>query len=313
MKYNILVTGCGGDIGQSIGKILNDSVYVNQLYGCDISDKNAAKFIYPDFLIGLPCSHPDYINNLASVIESNKVSLVLPIAELELRFFADKHNLQEIAGAKIIAASSKALSVGFDKLKTADFLASENLPFPMTHLIEDIEVPEKFPVVLKSRTGSGSSTVNVVRDVETFEFIRRRNPDYIVQEYVDEKSGEYTCGVFRSSKGVIRIIVLKRELTGGYSGYGEVVSNSHITDLLQQIAIKLDLIGSINVQLRLNGNSPLVFEINPRFSSTVLFRHMFGFKDVEWSIEDKLDLPLSLYTENSVSKKFYKGYQEYIN
>ena len=36
---NILVTGCGGDIGQSIGKILSKSSYTKNLFGIDISDK----------------------------------------------------------------------------------------------------------------------------------------------------------------------------------------------------------------------------------------------------------------------------------
>ena len=36
---NILVTGCGGDIGQSIGKILVKSDYTKNLYGIDISEK----------------------------------------------------------------------------------------------------------------------------------------------------------------------------------------------------------------------------------------------------------------------------------
>ena len=37
-RLNILVTGCGGDIGQSIGKILLESKYTKNLYGIDISD-----------------------------------------------------------------------------------------------------------------------------------------------------------------------------------------------------------------------------------------------------------------------------------
>ena len=46
---NILVTGCGGDIGQSIGKMLLKSSFTKNLFGIDISDKNAAQFIYPNF------------------------------------------------------------------------------------------------------------------------------------------------------------------------------------------------------------------------------------------------------------------------
>ena len=32
---NILVTGCGGDIGQSLGKILKKWAYTNNLFGID--------------------------------------------------------------------------------------------------------------------------------------------------------------------------------------------------------------------------------------------------------------------------------------
>ncbi len=60
---NILVTGCGGDIGQSIGKILSQSNYAKNLFGIDISDKNAGQFIYPNFAIGLRFTHPDYLKN----------------------------------------------------------------------------------------------------------------------------------------------------------------------------------------------------------------------------------------------------------
>ena len=82
--------------------------------------------------------------------------------------------------------------------------------------------------------------------------------------------------------------------------------------LLEKLAVKLNLVGSINVQLRITDNSPKVFEINPRFSSTVLYRHLFGFEDLIWSIEDRLGLELSDNRQNVTGRKIYKGYEEYI-
>ncbi len=310
-KLNILVTGCGGDIGQSVGKILNEYSLVNTLYGCDISDKNAAKFIYSNFFLGLPCKDPNYISNLEKIVEEKNIDFIIPISEPELRFFS-KGNISKIGTAELILASAKALEVGFDKLNTADFLKKENLPFPITHSVAAIDIVEKFPVIMKSRTGSGSSNVSIVRDNETFASLKKGNSDFIVQEFLDGGKGEYTCGVFRSKSGLIRSIILKRELMGGFTGYGEVIENKEIDKLLHEVAEKLDLTGSINVQLRLTSKGPVIFEINPRFSSTVRFRHLFDFKDVEWSIEDKLGLPISDYTETAIGKKLYKGFNEYI-
>lgn len=309
-KLNILVTGCGGDIGQSVGKILNEYTLVNNLYGCDISDKNAAKFIYSNFFLGLKCTDNEYIKNLENFVNEKNIDLVIPISEPELRFFS-REKINKIGSAELILASSNALEIGFDKLETANFLKNNNLPFPVTNSITNAE-PVEYPVILKSRTGSGSSSVYIIKDYDTFISVKKNNPDFIIQEFLDGDNGEYTCGLFRSKTGIIRSIILKRELMGGFTGYGEVIENNQISDLLKSLAEKINLEGSINVQLRLTSKGPIVFEINPRFSSTVRFRHLLGFKDLEWSIEDKLKLEISNYEENSIGKKLYKGFSEYI-
>jgi carbamoyl-phosphate synthase large subunit len=310
---NILVTGCGGDIGQSIGKILLKWKCTKNLYGIDISEKNAAQFIYPNFSVGLRFTHPNYLKTLDAFIEKNDIDLIIPIAEPELRFFSEKNILDKIGEAKIIAASPLALEIGFDKFKTSQFLKKEDLPFPETFLAKDIKTIDSFPVILKSKTGSGSKDIHLINSMDEFLFYTRKNrEDYVVQEFITEANGEYTCGLFRSSMGETRSLIFKRELLGGYSSYGEVVENSAITNLLEKLAVKLNLVGSINVQLRIAENLPKIFEINPRFSSTVFFRHLFGFDDLIWSIEDRLGCELSVKRLNVTGKKFYKGYEEYI-
>lgn len=313
MKYNILVTGCGGDIGQSIGKILNDSIYVNHLYGCDVSDENAGKFIFKNFSLAPSCNSDDYLQFLEEYVDAQAIDFIIPIAEPELRFFSKRGITDNVGSAKLVMASERALEVGFDKLLTATFLEKHGLPFPTSYPLETIEEIEKFPAVLKSRSGSGSSNVHIVNDDEEFRFYKKRNKNFIVQEYLDGDHGEFTCGVFRSRNGTIRTIVLKRRLTGGFSGYGTIVDDVSINNLLRTLSEKLDLVGSINVQLRITGKGPTIFEINPRFSSTVLFRHMFGFKDVLWSIEDLLETGISDYPGVVIGSKFYKGFNEYIS
>lgn len=312
IKANVLVTGCGGDIGQSVGKILNELSISGQIYGCDISDRNAAQFIYPNFLLGVNCKDERYVNELENLVDKYNIDLIIPISEPELRFFS-KMEITKIGKAQLIIASPKALEVGFDKLFTAEFLKNENLPFPITNAAETIEKVEKFPIIMKSRTGNGSSDVTIVNDNATFMFIKSNNHDFIVQEFLDGGNGEYTCGLFRSKEGLIRTIILLRELDGAFTGYGEVIKNNDINRLLYDVAEKLQLIGSINVQLRITSKGPIIFEINPRFSSTVRFRHLLDFKDLEWSIEDKLGLPISDYNNISVGKKIFKGFSEYIS
>ena len=71
-KYNILVTGCGGDIGQSIGKILRENALFNKVIGSDINDEHAGKFIF-DQIIKIPlCTSPDYFDSLQNLIKQAK-------------------------------------------------------------------------------------------------------------------------------------------------------------------------------------------------------------------------------------------------
>ena len=312
-KLNILVTGCGGDIGQSIGKILLKSHYTKNLFGIDISDKNAAQFIYPNFSIGVPFSHPDYLQSLEVFIDKHDIDLIIPSAEPELRFFSEQNMLKTIGNAKMVAASSFALEIGFDKFKTSEFLKREKLPFPKTSLLKSLNRIDSFPVILKSKTGSGSKNIQKINSKEEFLFYSKNTvDDYIIQEFINDDKGEFTCCVYRSSSKEIRTQIFKRELTSGYSGYGEVIKDTTISNLLEKIELKLDLVGSINVQLRIKEDIPKVFEINPRFSSTVLYRHLFGFEDLIWSIEDLMGYNISDNRSDVVGRKFYKGFDEYI-
>jgi len=314
-KLKVLVTGCGGDIGQSLGKILIDNDSVIDLHGFDISDKNAAKFIFPTFQTAPKVTDKGYIDFISSYVRNHKIDLVIPIAEPELRHYAlNGWNEQDI-GTKVLLTNQKALSVGFDKMKTARFLASNSLTYPITIPIASSENSVQLPVIFKSKTGSGSKSIIHVKDAATFDFYKKlyQKEDFIIQEFIPADEGEYTCGLFRSRSGEIRTIIFLRELTGGYSGYGEIVESENINKLLKNIAEALDLRGSINVQMRLRDGVPFVFEINPRFSSTVYFRHLFGFEDVVWSIADLFEEPIPPYNLNTKTSRFYKGFSEYTD
>ena len=311
-KYNILVTGCGGDIGQSIGKILKGNPLFEKVIGADISDEHAGKFIF-DQMVKLPlCSSPDYLARLKDTISDFAIDVLLPISEHELRMFTEQGFEDEIFNIKLICANLRSREVGFDKLATIDFLKKANLPFPETFVIAEMSLG-KLPLILKSRKGSGSKSIFILRDEEEFSFYQKKYPDFIAQELIADSPDEYTCGLFRLKSGDIRTIIFKRKLVDSYSGYGEVVENELISELLHSIAKGLDLKGSINVQLKIAHKGPCVFEINPRFSSTVKFRHMMGFEDLIWSIKDALDIPVSEYTSPQTGKKFYKGFYEYTD
>ena len=113
-----------------------------------------------------------------------------------------------------------------------------------------------------------------------------------MQELLLPSDSEYTCGVYRGLDKITKCLVMKRVLKDGLTIRAEVVKDKAIEETCFKVADLLELRGAINIQLRKTGSGPEIFEINPRFSSTVLFRHHVNFCDLIWSIEDTLDIKL---------------------
>lgn len=309
VKLKILVTGCGGDIGFSIGKILKEENIANLLIGCDIHNDHPASTLFDKCLIVPKVVEPSYIKTLENIIKEYNVDIIIPSSEPELRFFSE-NKITSILNVPLITANQKSMEIGFDKYKTAEFLKKNNLPYPWTSFVKEGK-PKELPCILKNPTGCGSKNIYKV-DEDTFEVFSRLNPDSILQELLLPDDQEYTCGVYGTKSGEIRTVVFKRTLQGGFTGKGELINNNEIDDILKSLAKALNLKGSINVQLRLTKKGAVVFEINPRFSSTVVFRHKLGFKDLIWSIEEALNKTIENYAPSQTPVKFYRTSQEII-
>ena len=109
-----------------------------------------------------------------------------------------------------------------------------------------------------------------------------------------------------------RILVLKRLLINGYTGKGLVVDNHLINDYIENIAKAFNRSGLFNIQLRLTDEGPKLFEINPRLSSTLVFRDKLGFHDLRWWMSECLNIKLPNYKPVPEGTKIYRGNIEYI-
>lgn len=312
MLYStILVTGCGGDIGLGIGRILKMSGICEKVIGCDIHDEHPGTYIFDNCEVIQRANSDDFLKTLGEILAKHSVDLVIPTSEPELRALFMKNLLDFINNVPLVLANKKALAIGFDKLKTADFLKSIGLLYPWTKIVKE-GFPEQFPCIIKSRYGAGSKGVVMV-DEELSKYYAKKRHEDIYQEYLHPSNQEYTCGVYRSKKGEIRTLIIKRQLQNGITVYGKVVNNSEVKRTLVKLAEAMELSGSINVQLILTDRGPIIFEINPRFSSTVVFRHLLGFEDLIWSLIEKKGAPLGQYKPILAGTKLYRLSHEVIS
>lgn len=307
----ILVTGVGGDIGYGVGKILRMAEIAEYLLGCDVHREHAGRLYFDHCEIVARADSERYIEDLARLVRQHGIDLVIPTSEPELRRLLQLGLGDTLDGVPLLVANPQAMRIGFDKLRTATTLEAAGLPFPWTRPVGQGE-PPSLPCIVKDRFGAGGKGLAIV-EAATVQFHACVRTDGIWQELLRPADQEYTCGLFRSAQGETRTIVFRRRLVAGVTTYGRVVAGHvDIERLLMQIADLLELKGSINVQLMLTERGPVVFEINPRFSSTLVFRHRLGFQDLLWAILDRRGEALSAYAPPADGMAFYRGVDELL-
>lgn len=291
----ILLTGIAGDVAQGIAYIIRTMYPDWYLLGCDIHDRHGADLFVDEWVIAPRADSQDYISWITSYVKCKNVDYCFPTSEAELLLFA-KHKINQIAECPLIMPNYAAVDIGSDKLLTNNFLKKIGCPAPWTILAKDSLENTPFPCIFKPRHGAGSKCVFICNTLSEAQFLEKRYPNSILQELLLPDDQEVTCAVYRSQDGNIAILQLLRTLVGGATGWAKVINNAEIFKQCELIATSLDLKGSINVQLRITNKGPRIFEINPRFSSTVLIRHEMGFSDVIWALEETIGRIIELYT-----------------
>lgn len=291
---NVLITAIGGDIAQNVAAIVRETYPDWRLIGTDIHDRHGGALFVDTLHRGPAASHPEYGEWLSDLIQKEQAALCIPMSEAELRFFLERRQ-ENCGGVRLVMPSLRAIEIGTDKLETAVFLDSIGCPGPWTVAAEVRDDRVTLPCIFKPRRSSGSKTIFVCRTAEELAFYRERYVGGIFQELLLPADKEVTCAIFRAQTGDTIVLQLLRTLVGGFTGWAQVIDDRQIADQCKRLAEAMDLRGSINVQLRVTEAGPRIFEINARFSSTVLMRHQMGFRDVVWALQDMMQQRPAFY------------------
>ncbi|WBW96220.1 ATP-grasp domain-containing protein [Oceanirhabdus sp. W0125-5] len=281
----ILVTGVGGDIGQSVVKCIKRRTN-DKVIGCDIDYYGGGKAFVDKFYVAPRVSEGDrYIDFIKFVVREEKISHIIPITEYEIKLFTDKKIEKLFKEVKVVINNQFITSTFLDKYKTIEFFMENQISYPKTIPLDQYNNEFQYPVIIKEKSSRGGKGVYIVNCDRELEQYTKEKKDALVQEFIGNEDEEYTMAVFSDGKNV-NCIAFRRILGyGSLSKFVQLINDEKIMALGKKIAEKTQLKGSINVQMRKCNGEYIPFEVNPRISSTVAFRDHFGFKDVIWWLE----------------------------
>lgn len=284
----ILVTAVSGNIGYGILKALKSEEHL--LFGCDVNEIAAGMDLASAFWQCRYAAEEGYIEELLEKCREYQITHLIPVNEREIETVGrNRHRFSQI-NVKTVIQDQKVLDVCLDKYRTAKFLSEHGIDAPRTYtkkkeiLAQGMDDPSAYAdkrYILKPVKSNGSKNITLYRSYE--EIPDEISADCILQEYIESEE-EYTVGVF-GRKETVNVISFLRQLKDGYSSQVELVEDENIIRIARRAAEAFELEGYINLQMRKKDGRHYIFEINPRISGTVRFRHMLGFTDVLWWLD----------------------------
>jgi carbamoyl-phosphate synthase large subunit len=235
---------------------------------------------------------PDYVPAILDLCRHEHVDIVVPTIDDELPVLAAARARFAGEGIHVVVSPLDTALACNDKVETCQRLRAAGVPAAASYAPGDLPATLEPPVFVKPRVGRGSVGAFAAKNRRELSFFLQYVPDPCVQEYLD--GPEYTLDIFCDGKGE-PVSVVPRErvvIRAGVIDRGRTVNDRRFIDLGIACARALPFAGPINVQCRMHGGTPTVFEINPRFSGGIGLTIRAGADFPRWVLDLAQNRPL---------------------
>jgi carbamoyl-phosphate synthase large subunit len=242
-----------------------------------------------------PTTHPGYISELLSIVKTNRIKLLVPTVDLDLKILARNKPKFAAMGCNVLVSAPHVVGICQDKRQTYRFLRRNGFDTPLTTTIA--AAPRlvrlgklNWPCFLKPWDGYASRGNAVVNNRKELLVFAKKIPNAICQEFIS--GAEHTCDVYVDFGMKVRCVVPRKriEIRAGEISKGQVVKHPHI---MREAARLVEALGAgpgvVTLQLFLTENGGVKFiEINPRFGGGVPLSIKAGANFPKWILQELL-------------------------
>ena len=274
--------------------------------GTDTTELSSALQLCDKGFLVKPVTDPDYIKQLLTIVKTDKVKLLVPTVDLDLKLLAQNKPKFTAMGCCVLVSTPDVVDICQDKRKTHRFLLKNGFDTPLTMSVRSALSKKRlsWPCFLKPWDGYASRGNAVVKNRKELLLFAKRIPNVIYQEFID--GIEYTCDVYVDFSMKVRCVVPRKriEVRAGEVSKGQVAKHPRIMSEAARLVERLRAgPGVITLQLFLTGGNPKhskgclktrddmvkFIEINPRFGGGVPLSIKAGANFPKWILQELLD------------------------
>lgn len=245
-----------------------------------------------------PTTHAGYTKQLLSIVKANKVKLLIPTVDLDLKLLAQNKPKFAMLGCRVLISAPDVVDICQDKRKTYRFLLKSGFDTPVTMGIHSALAKKNlsWPCFVKPWDGYASRGNAIVGNRKELLLFAKRIPNPICQEFVN--GTEHTCDVYVDFDMKVRCVVPRKriEVRAGEVSKGQVVKHPHIMSESAKLVEKLGAgPGIITLQLFLTCDDKIKFiEINPRFGGGVPLSIKANANFPKWILQELLGKKINI-------------------
>jgi len=280
-KKKILISGVGGSLFPYFFDKLDD-------YEAYFTDSNTLlPKIYPNknIIVAPLIKSDEFEPFMTDILTKFGIDYYVPLIDEEIPV---AHKIvTKLGNVRLISPALGFCELCMDKSALMDRLDALGISSVSTFSVDSVDEGTKFPIFAKPITGRGSRGAQKIESCEQMEaylvLCGYEKDEIMVQEFLD--GDEYTVSVVVNTKNRLLAVVPKRIVSKkGITQNAVTVRCDKIEALARRIVEELQPCGSFNIQLMMK-DEPLIFEINPRFSTTTVLTVEAGIDELALAIK----------------------------
>ncbi|MFA5545158.1 MAG: ATP-grasp domain-containing protein [Sphaerochaetaceae bacterium] len=281
-EANILILSCGtrNKIVQYFKKELDG---IGKVIATDCSELAPALYEADSYNIVPRVEDPKYLDRILEICRENSIIAVFTLIDPEISLLAKYRDKFVEVGTMPLVSSYDVVERSFDKYDFYLWLIEHGYKAAKTYadkeqFYRDIETEKiNYPVFLKPRRGSASLNINKAFDQEDVEFLMKRHPDLIIQEYMQGTEIGADVYIDLISHEVISIFTKEKILMrAGETDKSVSFKDEKLLALIKQFVKEAGYVGAIDIDIFKVGDDYYISEVNPRFGGGYLHGYECG-------------------------------------